>query len=150
MLYQFNTSHFDDDHVFYLGFTKKIKYHDFSFYYRNAFQLTVNSFTGLKKYDRPIYQYRTRLRIQYKFNKDIDIALSAEPTIDLFGKHMIILSKTRLGGFLQYQFSKYQSLQLFYFRQPNYHLKSPTDISNIIGLTYSLMLPKKIKKLFHK
>ncbi len=149
LLYQFNTTYKKDFHVFYAGIMYKFSRNKFSFFYRTALQRTQNSLTGLYKYDNPINQFRARFRIQYKQNNYFKYALSAEPTIDLFDKRALYISKIRYTAIVSFQYNKYQALNMFYFFEPSYKMKSATQLINILGVTYTFTLPTK-KKQFKK
>ncbi len=152
LLYQFNTDKYIDEHVFYAGLSYKFKVKNLTFIYRNAFQQTRNHFTGNYLCDQPINQWRMRLRIQRRVNNYLKIAVSSEPTINILDRTSnynppVFVSKLRNVALLSFDYNKYNSIHLFYFYQFDYHLTKPTSVNHVLGISYALNLPQKMKKL---
>lgn len=146
-LYQYRTGYSKDNQTFYLGATKKMTYKRFNFYWRTAYQHTRDFFTGDPMLDHPIHEWRNRLRIRYKLNKSFNLACSAEPTWELNDLGNIYVDKVRYMIVAEMDYNKYHSFTLFYFYQPNLYNSSSLKANYVLGMTYQIFLPKKIKKI---
>ncbi|MEI6312050.1 MAG: DUF2490 domain-containing protein [Bacteroidota bacterium] len=146
LLYQLNTDYHRDLHTFYLGLTYKVKVKRFSFFFRTAFQHTRDFFTGENRYDQPINEWRNRIKATYSISKNFELSLSAEPTTNLFNHQRIYIEKVRTVAQLTFNYNKYQALNLFYMYQPDIYTTSTLSNKFVLGITYQVNLPSKLKK----
>lgn len=150
-LYQMNTNHFRDLHTFYGGITYRLKFKKTSIFFRTAFQHNRNHFSGTYAEDHPYNEWRNRIRVKYAFNKVFEAAVSFEPTLFLSTSSKSYFEKVRFTSQFITNINKYQNIRLFFMVQPSYDYSTITKLSNMLGLTYQITLPDKMKhydKLF--
>ena len=146
-LYQYRTSYSKDNHTLYFGATRKWGYKKWNIYVRSAYQHTRDYFSGDTRFDHPIHEWRNRLRVRYKLNKSFNLAFSAEPTWELNDLNNIYIDKIRYMAVAEMNYNKYHSFTLFYFYQPNVFNPSNLKANYVLGMTYQIFLPEKLKKI---
>lgn len=145
---QMNTNHKRDSYTSYLGVTKRWNYKRFFFYIRPSVQYTRSFFTGDYSIDRPLNELRTRFKIRYAFNKHFLLAGFTEPYIAFSALRPTYFERVRNGLQFDFQYNKYNTFTLFYLFQPDVISFSNLSTSQVLGLTYRIVIPKKWKKLF--
>jgi hypothetical protein len=144
-LFQYNTNHQRDLFTFYTGLTYKKNFGKFGLQGRTAWQYSRFHFTGDYLADKPYHEFRNRVRASYKFNNFFSNSIAIEPTIFLNNqKHN--WEKIRFTYQFTIQPNKYQSFTLFYMIQPELTIVGSPGLNYVLGTTYQIKLPRKIKK----
>lgn len=149
VLYQFTTNHSSDSHTLYAGMTYKLKLGKAKLYYRISVQHIRNYFSGDYRTDEPYSEFRNRIRVSYPIMPSIDVTLSAEPYIKLTSIRNPYLSRVRSVAQVNYTYNRYHSFSIFYLYEPVVYSFSERHTDDVIGITYQVTLPKKLKKI-HK
>jgi len=153
VVYQYSTSVKKDEHTFFIGTTYKTKlFKKTSLFFRTAVQHTQNYFTGDPIADKPITEWRNRIRLSYSITKKYAATISAEPYLAYDRIHPGHLSRIRYVSQLNYKFNKYNNVSLFYLVEPDVITYKTPKTDYVIGLSYSIKLPNKWKdfKKFYK
>lgn len=143
--YRFSTSTIKDQHRFgiSLEYNHKIKKKNVS--YRASLQKEFEYFNEVyEKGHEPTTYLRQRLKFSMNLKKKKGIYFSAEPFLFLSNKNTMVSKVRCISGF-KYDFSKGNSIDLFYLIQPDLPQKKPAVV-NAIGFNYSFDIPKRKKK----
>lgn len=147
LLYQYTTNHENDGHTLYAGITYKLKIGKAKLYYRASLQHIRNYFSGDYRTDNPYTEFRNRIRISYPLLPAIDFTLSAEPYIKVSSIRPAYWSRLRTVAQMNYAFNRYHSISIFYLYEPMVFSYSNPHTDDVLGITYQLTLPKKLKKI---
>ena len=146
VVYQFSTSYKKDEHTFFVGTTYKCKlFKKTSLFLRTAVQHTQNYFTGEPIADKPLTEWRNRIRLSYSLNKNYNATLSAEPYLAFDQLHPGHISRIRYVSQLNFRYNKFNNLSLFYLIEPDVITYKRPNTDYVIGITYSIKLPNKWK-----
>lgn len=147
VLYQFTTSKTQDRHKFYLSLSYKVKLiKNLYLELRTAAQHKQNFFSGDKTADKPITDWRNRLKLSYTFQNNYVFSVSAEPYLTFTGSHPVYFSKMRAVAQFSLKYNKYNTLSLYYLAMPDLVSFSHPKTDHILGITYSIKLPDKRKE----
>jgi hypothetical protein len=149
-IYQLNTNYSRDISTLYAGLTYRVKMNKkFSWYFRTALQHNQNHLLNPDFYNQAYNEWRNRARLKFKASKNIDLSLSAEPTIHFnVLQHRTYLDKIRFVAQVSDELNKYSSITLFYIVQPDIvSFGNSPGINYMIGATYKITLPNKWKKM---
>lgn len=153
VLYQFTTNHFQDAHTFYAGLTYRLKLGKCKLFYRTSAQHIRNYFTGDYAMDDPYTEWRNRLRFVVPISKSFDMSISAEPYLKFTPIRAPYFSRIRNVLQCSYAYNKYQTITAFFMYEPHIISYSVPHDDEVIGLTWQITLPKKLKhfeKIFKK
>ncbi len=147
VLYQLTTNYNIDNHTFYAGLTFKRRMDQFKIHYRTSVQHIRNYFTGDYKTDKPFFEWRNRVRIIFPLLHTMTASLSAEPYIKFEAIHKPYLSRIRNVAQLSYNLNRYHAISFFYLYEPEIITYSKRKDDYVIGITYSLSIPRKWKNI---
>jgi len=149
VLYQLNTNHRRDISTFFTGLTYKYYYRKFTFYFRTAYQHSRWNFSGNFEGDRPVNEWRNRVRAKYAAHKIVDVMLSAEPVVNISNRRGVILDRIRMGAQASFHYNKYHTFNLFYLSQPDMVFFKRPNYMHVLGFTYEMELPHAPSKYKH-
>lgn len=146
VLYQLATNHQIDQHTLYIGTTYNVKLaRRLYLFARTAFQYTNNHFSGEYKIDKPIYEWRNRVRISYNYKQLGAIALSAEPYLAYDQIHPVYLGRVRYVAQCNLRYNRFVGFSAYYLIQPDIVTYKRLDRNYVVGLTCQIKLPNKWK-----
>lgn len=147
LLYQFTTSRRRDNHTFYIGGIYRFKLKKIQLNYRLSIQHIRYYLTGNEELDNSFSELRNRIRLTYPLNKKIDVSLSTEPYLKFSNFENLRISRLRNVASVSYELNNYQSVSLFYLFEPEFVRTGLPNNDYVLGLTYQINLPKKLKKI---
>jgi len=145
ILTQLASDYRQNQYTLYGGMTYKLRFQHFTLFFRSAVQHKRNYFSGNPRLDNPFFEWRNRIRLAIPFKNHWTFAISTEPYLSFTNYESAYFSRIRNVALVNYQLNKFHAISAFYLIEPTLNQRYSKRNDFVLGLTYQVTIPNKIK-----